>query len=98
MLDKFKEECGVFGILNNEDAARLVYLGLYALQHRGQESAGIASLEPGSNTIRVEKEMGYVADVFSQERLARVTGDTPTGPVRYSPAGGSIICTAQPIV
>jgi amidophosphoribosyltransferase len=98
MLDKFKEECGVFGILNNEDAARLVYLGLYALQHRGQESAGIASLEPGSNTIRVEKEMGYVADVFTQERLARVTGDIAIGHVRYSTTGGSMICNAQPIV
>jgi len=98
MLDKFNEECGVFGILNNEDAARLVYLGLYALQHRGQESAGIASLEPGRNTIRVEKEMGYVADVFTQERLARVGGDIAIGHVRYSTAGGSMICNAQPIV
>jgi amidophosphoribosyltransferase len=98
MLDKFKEECGVFGILNHRDAANLVYLGLYALQHRGQESAGIASVEPGSNAIRVEKEMGYVADVFTQERLARVTGDTALGHVRYSTAGGSMICNAQPIV
>jgi amidophosphoribosyltransferase len=98
MLDKFKEECGVFGILNHRDAANLVYLGLYALQHRGQESAGIASVEPGSNVIRVEKEMGYVADVFTQERLARVTGDAALGHVRYSTAGGSMICNAQPIV
>ena len=98
MFDKFHEECGVFGVLNHRDAANLVYLGLYALQHRGQESAGIASVEPGSNTIRVEKEMGYVADVFTQERLARVTGDTAIGHVRYSTAGGSMICNAQPIV
>jgi amidophosphoribosyltransferase len=98
MLDKFKEECGVFGILNHRDAANLVYLGLYALQHRGQESAGIASVEPGSNVIRVEKEMGYVADVFTQDRLARVTGDSALGHVRYSTAGGSMICNAQPIV
>src|SRR5207248_9694669 len=59
MFDKFKEECGVFGVLNHRDAANIVYLGLYALQHRGQESAGIASVEPGTNAIRVEKEMGY---------------------------------------
>jgi len=98
MLDKFKEECGVFGILNHPDAANLTYLGLYALQHRGQESAGIASVEPGGTTIRIEKEMGYVADVFTQERLARVTGDTAIGHVRYSTAGGSMICNAQPIV
>jgi amidophosphoribosyltransferase len=97
MLDKFKEECGVFGILNHPDAPNLVYLGLYALQHRGQESAGIASVEPGGTIIRVEKEMGYVADVFTQERLARVTGDTAIGHVRYSTAGGSMICNAQPI-
>jgi amidophosphoribosyltransferase len=76
VLDKFKDECGVFGILNHLDAANLVYLGLYALQHRGQESA----------------------DVFTQERLARVTGDTAIGHVRYSTAGGSMICNAQPIV
>ena len=98
MLDKFKEECGVFGILNHADAANLVYLGLYALQHRGQESAGIASIEPGGHTIRVEKEMGYVADVFTHDRLARVTGDIASGHVRYSTAGGSMICNAQPIV
>ena len=67
MLDKFKDECGVFGVLNHRDAANLVYLGLYALQHRGQESAGIASVEPGGKMIRVEKEMGYVADVFTPE-------------------------------
>src|SRR5438094_346729 len=98
MHDKFKEECGVFGVLNHRDAANLVYLGLYALQHRGQESAGIASVEPGTNAIRVEKEMGYVADVFTQERLARLPGDTAIGHVRYSTAGGSMLCNAQPIV
>jgi amidophosphoribosyltransferase len=97
MHDKFKEECGVFGVLNHPDAANLVYLGLYALQHRGQESAGIAAVEPGGKVIRVEKEMGYVADVFTQERLARVPGDTAIGHVRYSTAGGSMICNAQPI-
>src|SRR5438105_15440865 len=98
MNDKFNDECGVFGILNHTDAANLTYLGLYALQHRGQESAGIASVEPGSNTIRIEKEMGYVADAFTQERLARLPGDTAIGHVRYSTAGGSMICNAQPIV
>src|SRR5438094_9464580 len=98
MHDKFKEECGVFGVLNHRDAANLVYLGLYALQHRGQESAGIASVEPGTNAIRVEKEMGYVADVFTQERLARLPGDTAIGHVRYSTAGGSMVCNAQPLV
>ena len=123
MFDKFKDECGVFGILNHRDAANLTYLGLYALQHRGQESAGIASVSydpkhsetnsgdvcgstgageqiitPGTAQIHSEKEMGYVADIFSQERLARLPGDTAIGHVRYSTAGGSMLCNAQPLV
>jgi amidophosphoribosyltransferase len=96
MLDKLHEECGVFGVLGRADAANLVYLGLYALQHRGQESAGIASVTDGR--IVWEKEMGYVADVFSHERLSRLPGDTAIGHVRYSTAGGSMLCNAQPIV
>jgi amidophosphoribosyltransferase len=98
MFDKFKDECGVFGILNHPDAANLVYLGLYALQHRGQESAGIASVVPGTSTIYSEKDMGYVADIFSQERIKRLPGDTAVGHVRYSTAGGSMLCNAQPLV
>jgi amidophosphoribosyltransferase len=97
MFDKFREECGVFGVLGRADAANLVYLGLYALQHRGQESAGIASVTD-DNRIVSEKEMGYVADVFTHERLARLPGDTAVGHVRYSTAGGSMLCNAQPIV
>src|SRR5207237_2344881 len=89
MLDKFKEECGVFGILNHKDAANLVYLGLYALQHRGQESAGIASIEAGTRRIASEKDMGYVADIFDEARIAKLPGDTAIGHVRYSTAGGS---------
>src|SRR5258706_7930945 len=98
MFDKFREECGVFGILHHKDAANLVYLGLYALQHRGQESAGIASLEPGSNRILSEKDMGYVADIFDEARIAKLPGDTALGHVRYSTAGGSLLCNAQPPV
>jgi amidophosphoribosyltransferase len=98
MFDKFKEECGVFGILNHPDAANLVYLGLYALQHRGQESAGIASVASGSSIINSEKDMGHVADIFGHERIARLAGDTAIGHVRYSTAGGSMLCNAQPIV
>ncbi|HVE71443.1 MAG TPA: amidophosphoribosyltransferase [Thermoanaerobaculia bacterium] len=97
MFDKFREECGVFGVLGRADAANLVYLGLYALQHRGQESAGIASVSVEGRIIS-EKEMGYVADVFTQERIARLPGDTAIGHVRYSTAGGSMLCNAQPIV
>ncbi|HEX7766070.1 MAG TPA: amidophosphoribosyltransferase, partial [Nitrospira sp.] len=76
MLDKFHDECGVFGILGHKDAANLVYLGLYALQHRGQESAGIAAADGEQNRIVVEKEMGYVADVFTPDRMKRLPGDT----------------------
>lgn len=97
MFDKLHEECGVFGVLGRADAANLVYLGLYALQHRGQESAGIASVN-AEGRILVEKEMGYVADVFTQERIARLPGDIAIGHVRYSTAGGSMLCNAQPIV
>jgi amidophosphoribosyltransferase len=97
MFDKFREECGVFGVLGRADAANLVYLGLYALQHRGQESAGIASVGDDGRIIS-EKEMGYVADVFTHERIARLPGDTAVGHVRYSTAGGSMLCNAQPIV
>src|SRR3979411_5938 len=87
MFDKFHDECGVFGILDHKDAATLVYLGLYALQHRGEERAGIA-----------EQERGYVAAVVTPDRLKRLPGDTAIGHVRYSTAGGSMLCNAQPIV
>ncbi len=97
MFDKFKDECGVFGIVNHRDAANLTYLGLYALQHRGQESAGIASLTDDGKIVN-EKEMGLVADIFTQERLARLPGNTAIGHVRYSTAGSSLLCNAQPIV
>jgi amidophosphoribosyltransferase len=106
MFDKFREECGVFGVLHHRDAANLVYLGLYALQHRGQESAGIASIAdsapspeaPVKPQIHVEKEMGYVADIFTHERLSRLPGTMAIGHVRYSTAGGSMLCNAQPLV
>jgi amidophosphoribosyltransferase len=92
----FSDECGVFGVADSEDAANLAYLGLYALQHRGQESAGIASLDEGK--IHVEREMGYVADVFDEARLSRLPGRTAIGHVRYSTAGASLLQNAQPIV
>ena len=92
----FKDECGVFGVCDSEDAANIAYLGLYALQHRGQESAGIATLQ--DDRILVEREMGYVADVFNEERLGRLPGRTAMGHVRYSTAGASLLANAQPIV
>jgi glutamine phosphoribosylpyrophosphate amidotransferase len=74
-MDKFKEECGVFGIFGHPEAANMTYLGLYALQHRGQESAGIAASD--GEQIRVSRAMGYVADAFDGESLARLPG--PSG-------------------
>src|SRR6266404_4993382 len=92
----FSDECGVFGVVDSDDASNLAYLVLYALQHRGQESAGIASLDNGE--IHVEREMGYVADVFGEARLSRLPGRTAIGHVRYSTAGASLLVNAQPIV
>jgi len=93
--DKFHDECGLFGVWNHAEAANLTYLGLYALQHRGQESAGIAATD-GDN-FHAEKAMGWVADVFSPERLRRLPGHRAIGHVRYSTAGSSNLRNAQPI-
>jgi len=94
--DKLKEECGIFGIVSHPEAARIAYLGIYALQHRGQESAGIASSD--RKKLHLEKGMGYVADVFDEMRLARLQGDSALGHVRYSTAGESADWNAQPIL
>src|SRR5262245_27410887 len=96
MFDKLKEECGVFGIFGHPEAANLTYLGLYALQHRGQESAGIAASDGGH--IRVSKGMGHVNDVFDSGALGNVHGSMAVGHVRYSTAGESRLANAQPIV
>jgi amidophosphoribosyltransferase len=88
--------CGIFGIDGCDDAANLTYLGLYALQHRGQESAGIVCWD-GSH-LRVERGMGHVSDVFKEKVLARLQGKTALGHTRYSTAGTSVIANAQPIV
>ena len=95
-MDKFKDECGVFGIFGHPEAANMTYLGLYALQHRGQESAGIAASDGGH--VRVSKAMGYVADTFDGETLSQVPGPMAIGHVRYSTAGESKLSNAQPIL
>jgi amidophosphoribosyltransferase len=96
MFDKFNDECGIFGIFGHREAANLVYLGLYALQHRGQESAGIAAST--GDTIRVSKVMGQVADAFDEAALADLPGTHAIGHVRYSTAGESKLVNAQPLV
>ncbi len=94
MDDKFHDECGVVGVFGHPEAANLVYLGLYALQHRGQESAGIVSNENG--IMHHEIGMGLVADVFNTERLGRLKGLSAIGHNRYSTEGISEIKNAQP--
>jgi amidophosphoribosyltransferase len=96
MLDKFKDECGVFGIFGHPEAANMTYLGLYALQHRGQESAGIAASDGAR--VRISRSMGYVAEAFDEKALAEVPGDVAIGHVRYSTAGESKLSNAQPIL
>jgi len=89
-----REECGVFGVFGHDDAAKLTYFGLYALQHRGQESAGIVSSD-GKN-VNEYKAMGLVSEVFNEERLKRLKGHLAIGHVRYSTTGSPVIQNAQP--
>lgn len=91
-----KEECGIFGIVSHPEASRIAYLGLYGLQHRGQEAAGIVTSD--GHDLHLCKEMGYVADVFDTSRLEKLRGDSAIGHVRYSTAGDSTMANAQPIL
>jgi len=88
--------CGIFGIANHSDAARMTYLGLYALQHRGQESCGISASD--GDEVYTYKAMGHVADVFTEDVFRRLNGDRAIGHTRYSTAGDSSEGNAQPIV
>ena len=90
-----KDECGVFGVFGSEDAAKLCYLGLYALQHRGQESSGIVSSQ--DDNFYVAKDMGLVADVFDVDSLAYLQGPNAIGHVRYSTTGSSNPNNIQPL-
>ena len=94
--DRLHEECGVVGISAIDGAAELAFLGLYALQHRGQEAAGIAALS--EHGARLHKGIGLVADVFDSSRLAELPGSSAVGHVRYSTAGGGRVENAQPIM
>ena len=94
--DKFREECGVFGIYGHPEAANLTYLGLYALQHRGQEGSGIVCYD--GQQFRVEKGIGLVNDVFTQDRLRPLTGQIAIGHNRYSTAGSSTMNNVQPLM
>jgi len=94
--DKFHDECGVVAIYAYPEAEKLAYLGLHALQHRGQESAGIVSSD--GLTSRAHKAMGLVADIFTEDVLAKLRGSLAIGHTRYSTAGDSALLNAQPIL
>jgi amidophosphoribosyltransferase len=96
MIDRFREECGIVGVFGHPEAANLVYLGLYALQHRGQEGAGIVS---ASNDILIShKGLGLVADVFDEDIIRRLEGSAAIGHNRYSTTGRTMLKNTQPFV
>ena len=96
MFDKFHDECGIFGIHNHPEASNMTYLGLYALQHRGQESVGIASSDGAR--LGLVRAMGYVADNFNEDKLKTLAGAIAMGHVRYSTSGDSGLKNAQPFL
>jgi amidophosphoribosyltransferase len=95
LFDKLHEECGVFAIYGNPEAANLAYLGLYALQHRGQESAGIATSD--GRKIHCVRRMGHVADIFTPNVLNELPGELAIGHTRYSTTGDTVLLNAQPL-
>ncbi len=97
MNDRFHDECGVFGVFGHPEAANLVYLGLYALQHRGQEGAGIVSSD--GELLRIEKGLGLVSDIFSEDNIAKLKGSAAIGHNRYSTTGASqLVDNVQPLL
>src|SRR5437016_1542269 len=94
--DKFRDECGVVAIYDHPEAETLAYLGLHALQHRGQESAGIVTSDGMS--LHIHKSMGLVADIFTEKKLSRIRGTLAIGHTRYSTAGDLALLNAQPIM
>lgn len=96
MKDRLREACGIFGIYGHPEASKITYLGLYALQHRGQESAGIVSSD--GKQLYIHKQMGLVADVFNKHILEGLPGTSAIGHVRYSTTGTSTLENAQPLL
>jgi amidophosphoribosyltransferase len=94
--DEPKEYCGLFGIINHSHASWMTYLGLYSLQHRGQEACGIAVSNKG--VVSVHKDMGLVSDVFNEQVLGTLKGDMACGHVRYSTTGSSVLKNSQPLL
>src|SRR5690348_15826408 len=89
--------CGIIGVTGVPDAARVAYLGLYSLQHRGQESGGIVAVD-GEGVARSHRGMGLVSDIFTEKVLSDLPGDVAIGHTRYSTAGTSVLANAQPML
>ncbi|CAM4413401.1 amidophosphoribosyltransferase [Paenibacillus tarimensis] len=99
IFDKLREECGVFGVVGHPDAASLSYYGLHALQHRGEESCGICTVDREHDGVfNYHRGMGLVKEVFDKDKLDALQGDRSIGHVRYSTSGGSGLANAQPLV
>src|SRR6201981_2576524 len=94
--DRFHDECGVVGVFGHEEASKLTYLGLYALQHRGQESAGIVSSD--GTELQLHRAMGGVEEIFQPSVLANLPGSLAIGHTRYSTAGDKALLNAPPIL
>src|SRR5690242_1211257 len=94
--DDFKDQCGLFGIFGHTEAANLAYLGLYALQHRGQESAGIVVSD--GRDLKSHVRLGLVAEIFKQGDIDKMVGSNAIGHVRYSTKGSSTLKNAQPLM
>jgi amidophosphoribosyltransferase len=94
--DHFRDHCGVFGVFGHPEAAKLTYLGLYGLQHRGQESAGIASTDGAD--VHLHRSLGHVQEIFTPEVIAHLPGSAAIGHTRYSTAGDTTLMNAQPIL
>src|SRR5467141_2446622 len=94
--DQFHDECGVFGVFGHPEAANLTYLGLYALQHRGQESAGMVSSD--GHELHLHRAMGEVEEIFTPPVLTNLPGDLAIGQTGYSTAGDKALLNEQPIM
>src|ERR1700722_9503464 len=94
--DHFHDHWGVFGVFSHPEAAKLAYLGIYALQHRGQESAGIVSAD--GNDLHIYKSLGHVQEIFTPEAMKQLPGSAAIGHTRYSTAGDNVLINAQPIM
>src|SRR5579872_6143596 len=94
--DHFHDHCGVFGVFGHPEAAKLTYLGLYGLQHRGQESAGIASTDGAD--VYLHRALGHVQEIFTPGAMAKLVGEAAVGHTRYSTAGDTTLLNAQPIM